>query len=129
MRRIVLCMASVLGASLFAPGAQAMPNPSSQFCHDQGGRTEEVKDRSGAEPELCHLPDGRVVEAWSYFRQDADRPEKPHRVGGHGNPADVYCDEQGGQVQTVTNAKGDESSLCHLPDGTVEDTWSLFRRR
>lgn len=117
------------GAGLFVTNAEATPNPSSQFCHDQGGRSESVKDRSGAELEMCHLPDGRVVEAWSYFRANADRPRPSDRIRDNGNPADVYCEEQGGKLESVTSANGDESSLCRLPDGTVEDSWSLYRRR
>jgi putative hemolysin len=38
-------------------------NPAAVFCEDQGGTT------SGPEP-MCELPDGSVVDAWSYFREN-----------------------------------------------------------
>ena len=44
-------------------------NPASEFCVKQGGKLEMKKDKDGGEYALCHLPDGTVVEEWSYFRQ------------------------------------------------------------
>jgi putative hemolysin len=37
-------------------------NPASEFCEARGGTS------SGLEP-MCKLPDGSVVDAWSYFRE------------------------------------------------------------
>ena len=43
-----------------APG---IPNPASVFCEEQGGTT------SGPEP-MCELPDGSIVDAWDYYRNE-----------------------------------------------------------
>ncbi|ASK26786.1 hypothetical protein BG910_02655 [Neisseria chenwenguii] len=48
-----------------------MTNPASVFCVKQGGRLEAEKDVQGNEYALCHLPDGKVVEEWEYFRAHA----------------------------------------------------------
>ena len=39
-----------------------IPNPASVFCEEQGGTT------SGPEP-MCELPDGSIVDAWDYYRE------------------------------------------------------------
>lgn len=49
--------------------AVGMANPASEFCVKQGGRLEPKKDAQGNEYAMCHLPDGRVIEEWEYFRK------------------------------------------------------------
>ncbi|MGN6736975.1 putative hemolysin [Neisseria sp. P0022.S007] len=44
-------------------------NPASEFCVKQGGKSEIKKDKDGNEYGVCHLPDGKIVEEWEYFRQ------------------------------------------------------------
>ena len=44
-------------------------NPASEFCVKQGGKSEIKKDKDGNEYGVCHLPGGKVVEEWEYFRQ------------------------------------------------------------
>ena len=47
-----------------APGALIdMANPASVYCTEQGGILE-----PGSPDTMCHLPDGRVVEEWQYYR-------------------------------------------------------------
>jgi putative hemolysin len=53
--------------------------------------------------------------------------EKPKPVG-LANPASTYCISLGGKRETRKDAAGNESSVCHLPDGTVIDEWQLFRQ-
>jgi putative hemolysin len=53
--------------------------------------------------------------------------EQPKRVG-LANPASTYCISLGGKRETRTDAAGNESSACHLPDGSIIDEWALFRR-
>lgn len=48
----------------------AMPNPASQYCVKKGGELEIVKDASGNERGMCHLPDGTVIDEWKLFRRD-----------------------------------------------------------
>ncbi len=84
-----------------------LPNPAAVFCEAQGGTT------SGSEP-MCELPDGTVVDAWEYFRDQSDPGS------GLANPAAVFCEAQGGTTS------GPEP-MCELPDGTVVDAWEYFR--
>lgn len=66
MKKIaVLAVAAVV---LGAAPAYAMVNPASAFCEEMKGRLEMVKDASGGEMGLCHLPDGRIIEEWTLFR-------------------------------------------------------------
>lgn len=44
------------------------------------------------------------------------------------NPAAVGCLEQGGVRVSVVTPEGTRTD-CHLPDGTVVDEWTLFRRQ
>lgn len=44
------------------------------------------------------------------------------------NPASKYCLSQGGRLEIVRDASGNERGMCHLPDRTVIDEWALFRR-
>jgi putative hemolysin len=44
------------------------------------------------------------------------------------NPASVFCEEQGGSVEIVTDADGNQSGVCHLPDGTQIDEWEYYRQ-
>jgi putative hemolysin len=45
---------------------------------------------------------------------------------GLANPASVYCVEQGGTVEIVSEADG-EVGYCNLPDGTRIEEWEYFR--
>lgn len=44
-----------------------MANPASTYCVQQGGRSE-IRKQPAGEAGYCHLPDGRVVEEWAFFR-------------------------------------------------------------
>lgn len=43
------------------------------------------------------------------------------------NPASVYCEQQSGTLEIVTDASGAQSGICHLVDGTTCDEWAYFR--
>ncbi len=50
-----------------------MPNPASLYCVKKGGELKmETTDKG--QVGYCHLPDGRVVEEWTLFRQENPRP-------------------------------------------------------
>ncbi len=51
-----------------APVIGGMPNPASAFCVEQHGKLEVRSTPEGAIG-YCHLPDGVVVEEWTYFRE------------------------------------------------------------
>jgi putative hemolysin len=42
------------------------------------------------------------------------------------NPASVFCEEQGGQVEIVEEAEGQRGE-CVFPDGTRVDEWEYYR--
>lgn len=60
----VLLLMLVIGAET----AWALPNPASVFCVKSGGKSEMRQGPRGAYG-VCRLPDGRVVEEWTYFRE------------------------------------------------------------
>jgi putative hemolysin len=44
------------------------------------------------------------------------------------NPASVFCEEQGGSVEIVADAEGNQMGMCRLPDGTEVDEWEYYRQ-
>lgn len=44
-----------------------------------------------------------------------------------GNPADANCLANGGRLEAKKDARGNEYSLCYLPNGVICESWSLFR--
>lgn len=46
---------------------------------------------------------------------------------GMGNPASVYCEEQGGTEETREDAEGNQSGVCVFEDGSECDSWAYFR--
>ncbi len=43
------------------------------------------------------------------------------------NPAAVYCEKQGHQVEVRTDNVGDQYGVCIFPDGSECDEWAYFR--
>lgn len=57
-----------------------MANPASVYCTQQGGRLE-IRKGDGGDAGFCHLPDGRVVEEWEFFRaSQSAATEEPERI-------------------------------------------------
>lgn len=53
-------------------GLLRMPNPASVYCVKKGGELKmETTDKG--QVGYCHLPDGRVIEEWTLFRQENPR--------------------------------------------------------
>jgi uncharacterized protein len=50
----------------------------------------------------------------------APEPELP-------NPASVYCEEVGGQVDIREEPDGSQYGVCVFPDGSECDEWDLYR--
>ncbi len=48
-------------------------------------------------------------------------------LAGMPNPASVYCEENGNQLEIQTAADGSQSGVCIFPDGSVCDEWAYFR--
>lgn len=49
-------------------------NPASVYCAEQGG-TVEFRQQPDGTAGYCHLPDGRVVEEWEFYRAQHPQPE------------------------------------------------------
>jgi putative hemolysin len=43
------------------------------------------------------------------------------------NPASVYCEQNGNQLEISTAADGSQSGVCVFPDGSTCDEWAYFR--
>jgi putative hemolysin len=43
------------------------------------------------------------------------------------NPASVYCEQQGNQLEIRTAADDSQSGICIFPDGSICDEWAYFR--
>jgi putative hemolysin len=52
----------------FPQMAWALANPASVFCVKSGGKSE-IREGPNGEYGVCRLPDGRVVEEWTYYRK------------------------------------------------------------
>ncbi|MGE4431915.1 MAG: DUF333 domain-containing protein [Sphingobium sp.] len=65
------CLIAISGCSAHDPAAEKpkaeMANPASEYCVQQGGRVE-IRDGADGQTGFCHLPDGKVIEEWEYFR-------------------------------------------------------------
>ena len=51
----------------------------------------------------------------------------PAPAAGLPNPASVFCEEQGFTLELRTDAAGNQSGICHFPDGTECDEWAFYR--
>lgn len=75
MKPIVLILPLAVMACASKPANQpaiGMANPASVHCVKAGGRVEIRKETAG-EVGYCHLPDGRVIEEWKFFRASQDK--------------------------------------------------------
>ena len=48
-------------------------------------------------------------------------------VVGLANPASVYCIQQSGTLEIITDVSGAQAGMCHLSGGVVCDEWAYFR--
>jgi putative hemolysin len=58
----------IVGLIVSPQTAWALANPASVFCVKSGGKSEIRKGPNG-DYGVCRLPDGRVVEEWTFFRE------------------------------------------------------------
>jgi len=70
---IVLSGRAADGDAIPKSPSTGLANPAAVFCVEQGGRFEIRKTNVGSRG-FCMLPDGTVVDAWTFFREYA-RPE------------------------------------------------------
>ena len=65
-RSLAFIIAAVLAASTHQ--ASALANPASVFCVKSGGKSE-IRTGPNGQYGVCRLPNGRVVDEWSYYRR------------------------------------------------------------
>ena len=108
-----------------------LPNPASVYCLEQGGELETRSDADGNQSGFCIFPDGSEKNQWDFWRENHPADEapviEPERPVGMANPASVYCIEQGGKLETRTDADGGQSGFCIFPDGTAKRQWDFWR--
>ncbi|CAM5333140.1 hypothetical protein MAUB1S_05773 [Mycolicibacterium aubagnense] len=46
---------------------------------------------------------------------------------GMANPASLHCLKIGGKLKIRTDANGNQSGYCRMPNGRVCEEWALFR--
>lgn len=112
------------------PEEAGMPNPASVYCEEQGGRLELRTDDSGTSG-YCIFEDGSECEEWAYYRGECSRGDSPTEESlepgaGLANPASVYCEEQGGELEFRTDENG-TSGYCLFEDGSECEEWAYFR--
>lgn len=98
----------------------AIANPAAEFCQAEGGKVEIIANEQG-QHSVCVLSSGERIDTWQHFRKHHPTPV------GIANPADVFCHDQGGQVEMVTDDKG-QHSMCVLADGEKIEAWQYFRQ-
>jgi putative hemolysin len=45
---------------------------------------------------------------------------------GMANPASVFCEEQGGELDVRKDAAGNETGFCVFEDGTEVEEWAYY---
>ena len=67
MRRSIV-LAGLIVLTICPEQALALANPASVFCAHSGGKSE-IRNGPNGQYGVCRLPDGRVVDEWSYYRR------------------------------------------------------------
>lgn len=65
----------------------------------------------------CKMP---RIQSWEPVATDIPLANMP-------NPASVYCEQNGNQLEIRTAADGSQSGMCIFPDGSACDEWAYFR--
>ncbi len=64
---VAIALLAGCAASPSATNPTTLANPASTYCVEQHG-TVEIRKEAKGEVGYCHLPDGRVIEEWEFFR-------------------------------------------------------------
>ena len=132
---ICLMLSAACSPASTRPTPQAkMPNPASVHCEQNGGKLEFRQDASGGITGVCVFPDGSKCEEWAYFRgkcKPGSSRVSPIPTPGLEskllNPASVFCEQHGNQLEIVTSDDDSQNGLCIFPDGSTCDEWAYFR--
>lgn len=72
------------------------------------------------------LTSGLIALGLAGCSSNSDSGDGNSEMSEIANPASVYCVDQGGTIEIVTEADG-EVGYCNLPDGTRVEEWEYFR--
>lgn len=80
-------------------------------------------------PQACTMEAKLCPDGTSVGRQgpDCEFAKCPDVKVGMANPASVYCEQNGGAVNIITDKDGSQRADCILADKTVCDEWAYFR--
>ncbi len=131
------CMNTALSAGGGTEPVIGMPNPATVYCKEQGGDIEMRTDENGTYG-VCHFNDGSSCDEREFFRGECapgtefgdiieeTKDAEAEPIIGMANPATVYCEEQGGDVEMRTGENG-MVGICHFSDGSTCEEWAFFR--
>jgi Tol biopolymer transport system component/putative hemolysin len=139
MKQRLIVVLLLVGVLVTACGAEPTPepgppeetpgmaNPASQFCVEQGYRSE-IRDEAGGQVGYCLFPDGSECEEWAFFRGEcAPTGESQATPAGLANPASENCVAVGGTVSIQTRGDGGQFGICLFEDNRQCEEWALLR--
>ena len=95
------------------PNQVGIANPAASFCIINKGEYD-------LKTSICTLPEGTKVNSWEFYRE-------AHAGSAQiANPAATYCIEIGGSYE-IRDGDDGQFGVCHLPDGTEVEAWTLYR--
>lgn len=102
-----------------------IPNPASENCIKQGGRSSVEKTPKGGEYRVCAFEDNHQCEEWALLRGECRAGGV--RITGYLTPAGRFCAITGG-TYTVTsgNDAATERGTCKLPGGKECEAETYF---
>ncbi|MBP1694334.1 MAG: exported protein of unknown function [Chloroflexi bacterium] len=108
-----------------ATQGQALANPASVYCTEQGGTVAFETRGDDGQFGVCYFEDNLQCEEWAMLRGDC--PIGGIKVTGYITPAARYCAITGG-TYTITGNSGadDEQGTCTFKDGSVCDVWDYY---
>ena len=114
---IFLLLSSLLFVRFFLGG-----NEDTWICQDnewiKHGNPQAPKPESGCGPEITPTPETLVIPTKDTIKENPKT--------GIANPASVYCEEQGGELEIRMRKDGSQTGWCIFPDREC-DEWDFFR--
>ena len=130
----VIASLSAWASGSAAAAAVGLPNPAAVFCVEKGG-SYHIENRADGARSVCRFPDGRVVDAWGFYRQSltGSMPTTADRIwtGGtiltmdDGNMRVEAIAEAGGRIlavgtrEEVMKTRGPKTQLIDLQGRTL----------
>jgi putative hemolysin len=68
-----------------------------------------------------------ALTACTSFRVQTSESAATEILPNMPNPASVYCEQNGNQLEIQTADDGSQSGVCVFPDGSICDEWAYFR--